>query len=126
MTRVHKASPFALLATGHGSMIVSRNDYHMVGDNLGVGVGWQLFSSNQFDADEVDTALALLRLRRTHFGDGVMALDCGANIGVHTIEWANQMTRWGRVFAIEAQERIYYALAGNIALNNCFNASARP
>ena len=124
MTRVHKASPFTLLATGHGSMIVSRNDYHMVGDNLGVGVGWQLFSTNQFDADEVDTALALLRLRRTHFGDGVMALDCGANIGVHTIEWANLMTRWGRVFAIEAQERIYYALAGNIALNNCFNASA--
>src|SRR5262245_32585545 len=34
------------------------------------------------------------------------------------------MTGWGSVIAIEAQERIYYALAGNIALNNCFNASA--
>ena len=29
---------------------------------------------------------------------------------------------WGSVVAIEAQERIYYALAGNIAINNCFNA----
>jgi FkbM family methyltransferase len=124
MTRVHKASPFALLATGHGSMIVSRNDYQMVDETSGVGVGWQLFSSSQFDAEEVDTALELLRLRRRHFGDGVIALDCGANIGVHTIEWANLMTRWGRVYAIEAQERIYYALAGNIAINNCFNASA--
>jgi FkbM family methyltransferase len=124
MPRVHKASPFTLLATGHGSMIVSRNDFQMTGEDTGVGVGWQLFSSNQFDAEEVDTALGLLELRRTHFGDGVIAVDCGANIGVHTIEWANLMTRWGKVVAIEAQERLYYALAGNIALNNCFNASA--
>jgi FkbM family methyltransferase len=34
------------------------------------------------------------------------------------------MTGWGSVLAIEAQERIYYALAGNIAINNCFNAIA--
>ena len=34
------------------------------------------------------------------------------------------MTGWGIVIAIEAQERIYYALAGNLALNNCFNARA--
>jgi FkbM family methyltransferase len=31
---------------------------------------------------------------------------------------------WGRVIAIEAQERVFYALAGNIAMNNCFNARA--
>jgi FkbM family methyltransferase len=30
----------------------------------------------------------------------------------------------GSVIAIEAQERIFYSLAGNIAINNCFNASA--
>jgi FkbM family methyltransferase len=34
------------------------------------------------------------------------------------------MHGWGEVIAFEAQERIYYALAGNIALNNCFNAKA--
>jgi FkbM family methyltransferase len=34
------------------------------------------------------------------------------------------MTGWGSVLSIEAQERIYYALAGNIAINNCFNAFA--
>ena len=27
-------------------------------------------------------------------------------------------------FAVEAQERIYYALAGNLVLQNCFNARA--
>ena len=54
----------------------------------------------------------------------MVAIDCGANIGVHTIEWATAMTGWGSVVAVEAQERIYYALAGNIAINNCFNAIA--
>ena len=34
------------------------------------------------------------------------------------------MRGWGSVTAIEAQERIFYALAGNIAINNCFNARA--
>ncbi len=66
--------------------------------------------------------LQMLNLRRAHFGDGVQALDCGANIGVHTVEWARMMTGWGTVVGIEAQERIYYALAGNIAINNCLNA----
>ena len=34
------------------------------------------------------------------------------------------MHGWGDVLAFEAQERIFYALAGNLALNNCFNARA--
>ncbi len=68
--------------------------------------------------------MKLLMLRREFHGDGVVGIDCGANIGVHTLEWATAMTGWGEVVAIEAQERIYYALAGNIALNNCFNAIA--
>lgn len=35
------------------------------------------------------------------------------------------MSGWGVVKAYEAQERLFYALAGNIAINNCFNATAR-
>ena len=68
--------------------------------------------------------LQLLDERRRHFGDGVTVLDVGANIGVFTITWARHMTGWGRIIAIEAQERIFQALAGNIAINNCFNARA--
>lgn len=124
MTRIRKPAPFAILATGHGSMIVNRNDYHMVNAAEGVGVGLQLFATSLFDADEVDTVLELLKVRRAHFGDGLVALDCGANIGVHTVEWAALMTGWGAVIAFEPQERIYYALAGNIAINNLFNARA--
>jgi FkbM family methyltransferase len=34
------------------------------------------------------------------------------------------MYGWGRVIAVEPQEPIYWALAGNLAINNCFNATA--
>jgi FkbM family methyltransferase len=115
---------FVLAATDHGPMILCRNDYHMLAPGQGMGVGYQLLASSSFDAQEVRGVLELLAMRRTDFGDGVVALDCGANIGVHTIEWARAMSGWGRVMAFEAQERIFYALAGNIAVNNCGNATA--
>jgi FkbM family methyltransferase len=115
---------FVLAASDQGTLIVNRFDYRMVDQRSGFGVGFQILEGSSFDPDEVDTALTLLSLRRGYFGDGVVALDCGANIGVHTVEWAKRMSGWGQVVAIEAQERVYYALAGNIAINNCFNARA--
>jgi len=126
MNRIAKPAPFVLVSTGHGSMIANVHDYRPpTATEAGIaGVGGQLFRQSLFDPVEIDLALYLLSLRKEFFGPGVVALDCGANIGVHAIEWARHMTGWGTVTAIEAQERIYYALAGNIALNNCFNASA--
>ena len=115
---------FVLASSNHGTLIVNRFDYRMVDQNRGYGVGFQILETSSFDPGEVKLALDLLTLRRKHHGDGVIAIDCGANIGVHTIEWAKLMTGWGSVLSIEAQERIYYALAGNIAINNCFNALA--
>jgi FkbM family methyltransferase len=115
---------FVLASSSHGTMIVNRLDYRIIDANRGIGVGFQILEAGAFDPAEVKIALELLALRRRHYGDGVLAIDCGANIGVHTIEWAKAMGGWGTVLAIEAQERIYYALAGNIAINNCFNALA--
>jgi FkbM family methyltransferase len=114
---------FVVAAVNHGTMLVNRNDFHLVGDG-GYGVGYQLLNTSSFDQGEIDLALVLLQQRKTHFGAGVIAIDCGANIGVHTIEWSKAMYGWGEVLAVEAQERIFYALAGNIAMNNCFNARA--
>jgi FkbM family methyltransferase len=105
-------------------MIVNRLDYVMVNQSQGYGVGYQILNTSNFDPEEIRLMLALLAKRRVHFGDGVVALDCGANIGVHTVECARFLYGWGRVIAFEAQEKIYYALAGNIAINNCLNASA--
>jgi FkbM family methyltransferase len=124
MRNIPRPAPFVLVSSNHGSMIVNRNDYNMADENNGYGVGYQIMNESCFDQEEVDFALALLDSRRLNFGPGVVALDAGANIGVHTIEWARLMHRWGYVHAFEAQERLYYALAGNVALNNCLNASA--
>jgi hypothetical protein len=83
----------------------------MVNATTGYGVGFQILETAAFDPLEVKMAVELLSLRRRNHEDGVLAIGCGANIGVHTIEWATAMTCWGSVLAIEAQERIYYALA---------------
>jgi FkbM family methyltransferase len=114
---------FVLAATNHGTMMVNRNDHHT--DAFATfGVGHEIFNTSGCGQEEIDVALQLLDARKENFGAGVVALDCGANIGVHTIEWAKHMHGWGSVTAFEAQEKIFYALAGNIALNNCFNARA--
>ncbi len=119
-----RPTAFVVAASDHGTMIVNRYDYCSPAPGRTFGVGFQVLESGSYDKAEVDQLLQLLARRRAHFGDGVVAVDCGANIGVHTVEWAKRMTAWGRVVAIEAQERIFYALAGNIAVNNCFNARA--
>lgn len=120
-----KSAPFVLMSSHHGTMIINRNDYHATEDNLAYGVGQQLMSKSCYDPQDVQLVLEFLRFRRHYYGDGVVAIDCGANIGVHTIEWANLMNDWGHVYAFEAQEKIYYALAGNTVINNCLNVSAR-
>ena len=121
----NRTQAFVLASTDHGSMIVNRFDYKSVeGGSHFFGVGAQLMHKGCFDPEEVKLALTMLDARRQRFGDGVVAIDCGANIGVHTIEWAKKMHSWGHVYSFEAQERLYYALAGNIAINNCFNATA--
>jgi FkbM family methyltransferase len=114
---------FVLASTSHGTMLVNRHDHAGEG-NRRFGVGHQLLTTSSYDADEIAFLALLLESRRAHFGDGVVAIDCGANIGVHTIECARLMHGWGEVLAFEPQERVFYALAGNIVLNNCFNARA--
>jgi FkbM family methyltransferase len=124
MRNVGRKLAFVLAACNHGTMIVNRFDYRMKEPGRGYGIGYSLLEAGTHDPVEIELALQLIEARRRFHGDGVVAIDCGANIGVHAIEWATAMTGWGSVIAIEAQERIYYALAGNIAINNCFNAIA--
>lgn len=119
----HRPIAFVLAATHQGTLLINRHDYRIT-DQGGYGLGYQLLETSSFDQTEVNSVLQLLSSRRQNFGDGVVALDCGANLGVHTVEWARHMHNWGKVIAFEAQERIFYALAGNITLNNCFNARA--
>jgi len=113
--------PFKLMETHHGKLIVNRFD------ELSPfwGVGSQIMRRGYYDMPEINLTKLILIEHRNSFGDGVVAIDCGANIGVHTIEWAKLMTDWGYVYSFEAQEFVYYALCGSIALNNCFNVTAK-
>ncbi len=104
-------------------MIVNRLDYQIKGDEY-YGIGAQILETGEYDPEDVGLLTGLLLAKRKQGGDGVVAIDCGANIGCHTLAWAQRMRGWGSVIAIEAQERIFYALAGNLALQNCFNARA--
>ena len=124
MAHPPRRTAFILASTNHGTMIVNRFDYREVRPGEAYGVGLMLLHNSCYEPEEAAFVTTLLDTRRTHFGDGVHVLDIGANIGVFTVEWAKHMTGWGTVLAFEAQERIYHALAGNIAINNCFNARA--
>ncbi len=103
-------------------MIVNRFDYQAESDGTGFGVAFKILNESSYDLGEISVGSFVLESRRRLLGDGVVAIDCGANIGTHTVGWAKQMTGWGSVIAIEAQERIYYVIAGNVSINNCFNA----
>lgn len=119
-----RPSPYVLVSSDHGTMIVSTLDYTQYADGPW-GVGYPLLNLGAFDPHEVDVLVTLANLRRQRHGDGVVFLDVGANIGVMTVELARHMSGWGFVRSYEAQERVFYALAGNITINNCFNAVAR-
>ena len=112
-----------LAATDIGTLLVNRYDYNQIGNCL-YGVGCQVLNTASYERDEITLVQDLLQRRRDIYGGGVVAVDCGANVGCHTVAWASLMSGWGEVIAIEAQERVYYMLAGNIAMNNCFNARA--
>jgi FkbM family methyltransferase len=117
------AIAFIIAATDAGPMIINRFDV-CTSEHGYFGVGASLLATGKFDQPDIDGLCGLLHLRRKHHGDGVVALDVGANIGTHTLAWAKLMRGWGEVIAIEAQERVYYALCGNICINNLFNAEA--
>jgi FkbM family methyltransferase len=115
---------FCLVSSDHGPLIVNRFDYNHLFNGDFYGVGAQVLENGCYDPSDVAMLKNLLLVRRQHHGDGVVALDLGANIGVHSVEWARLMKGWGSVISVEAQERIYYALAGNLVLQNCTNARA--
>jgi len=126
---------FVLVPVKFGAMIVNRFD-HMEIEGGTVGVGAQLLHHGDYEGAEAQALFNVMQLKRRLNGDGVTVLDIGANIGAHTVNWAKAMSSegfsksddgsegWGSVIAVEPQERVFYALAGNIALNNCWNARA--
>ena len=123
--RSAKRNAYVLVSTDIGSMIVNRFDYNRAADGGVYGVGHTLLETSSFDSAELNLIMQILVLQKNLRGTGVVMIDGGANIGVHALTAGRLMQGWGTVLSIEAQERIFYALAGNVALNNLFNVSVR-
>jgi FkbM family methyltransferase len=115
---------YTLVSSDHGTMIVNRFDFKMVDKTSGYGVGFQILNKGSYEETEVSLCKFLLNRCLKDNGPGVVAIDCGANIGVHTIEWGKMLQGKGSIISFEPQKQIYYALCGNIAINNCFNVTA--
>jgi FkbM family methyltransferase len=85
----------------HGLFMYNRNDSF-------VGRGLDLYG------EWCDFEIQLLR-RFIKLGDTIV--DVGANIGTHTIAFANLVGPAGLVHAFEPQRRNFHMLVGNVALN---------
>lgn len=100
-----------VIATEIGTFIINKND---------LGVGWQLSEYGTYDPQELHIIKEIMRaLRGTR--QNLVALDIGANIGIHSVILSKEVGEKGRVFAFEAQRIVFNMLAGNIALNSIGN-----
>lgn len=120
---MNNPAAFVLAQTDQGLFIVNRFDRMQAPSGGWYGVGLQLLETGSYDAEEINKVLEILDHIHTK-KENVIFVDCGANIGVHTICAARHMRGWGQVVAFEPQLPIFYALCGNIALNNLDNVKA--
>ncbi len=93
----------------HGLFMYNRNDAY-IGRGLDLYGEWCDF--------EIQTLRPFVKL-----GDTVV--DVGANIGTHTIAFANMVGPTGTVHAFEPQRRSFLMLGGNVALNALDNVFCR-
>lgn len=108
--------------------VVTSNYGPMIINYVDTSVGRSIGHTGTHEQDIINLGLNLINKIRDTKGNGVNVLDIGANVGMNTIAWAKALlvnnVITGTVTAFEPQERLYYMLAGNIALNNLLNARA--
>ncbi len=111
-----------LAAADTGTLIVNRLDYDT--HHKGLSGGGSILENGDCEIREIVAGTHILHALHETRKTNLMVVDGGANIGYITVAWANAIRGWGEIIAIEPQERVYYALCGNIVLNNCINARA--
>jgi FkbM family methyltransferase len=92
----------------HGAMLFFSNDHY-------IGLSLDLYG--EFCEGEYELFAQILR-------PGMTVVDAGANIGVHTVGFAELVGPSGQVFAFEPQRALYHLLCGNLALNGYSRVSA--
>ena len=92
----------------HGNMLFLRKDQY---------VGRSLDLYGEFSPGEGALYAQLLR-------PGHIAIDVGANVGAHTLHFAQLVGPTGKVFAFEPQRVIFQLLCANMMLNERLNVHA--
>ena len=80
-------------------------------------IGQSLDRYGEFSQGELELLGQLLR-------PGQVVLDLGANVGTHTVFFAQTVTPTGTVYAFEPQRLLFQILCGNLALNALTNVHA--
>jgi FkbM family methyltransferase len=94
--------------TIHGRLLFFSNDLY---------IGRSLDLYGEFSSGETGVFEQILR-------PGDIAADIGANIGAHTLRFAQLVGPKGRIFAFEPQRVVFQLLCANMALNEQFNVHA--
>ena len=97
-----------LTETRYGKMLYNKNDT-IIGKSLELYGEWY--------QSELD-------FLKKHIQKGATCLDIGANIGTHTLFFAEAVGENGVVIAFEPQRLIYQLLLANIAINSALNVFA--
>ena len=97
--------------TVHGKFMVLPND----------SLGQALIQKNDFEPHFYNIAKNVIK-------PGDICLDCGANLGYHTITMAKLAGSSGKVISFEPLRVIYQQLCGNVFINDlrnvfCFNVA---
>lgn len=97
--------------TLHGKFMVLAND----------ALGQALIQKNDFEPHFYNVTKNVIKI-------GDICLDCGANLGYHTITMAKLVGSGGKVISFEPLRVIYQQLCGNVFINDlrnvfCFNVA---
>lgn len=117
VTELDLAQParVGLLNARYGVMMVQEKDKV---------IGLSLRAYGEWAQHEIDFLLSFLQ-------PGMVVVDVGANIGAHTLAFADKVGSTGHVISFEPEITNYHMLAGNVALNELqhvttFNAAVGP
>ena len=94
----------------YGYMLYNVNDTY---------IGGSLDRYGEFSEGEVEVFRQVLQ-------PGNVAVNVGANLGAHTLFFANAVGRQGGVYAFEPQRLTFQTLCANMALNSITNAYCFP
>lgn len=93
-----------IVDTKHGKFLVLTND----------ALGQALINKGDFEPHFYNVAKNVIK-------EGDICLDCGANLGYHTVTMAKLVGKAGKVIAFEPLRVIYQQLNGNVFLNDLRN-----